>query len=67
MALDVSQYQHIKAEISIASSVGAGKRLYYYVVVDGKKVSYKVVNDKKELYLGDSSALAAEAFNRADA
>jgi hypothetical protein len=67
MALDVSKFQNIQAEINIASSVGGGKALYYYVVVDGPKVSYKVVNNKKELYLGDSSVLAAEAFNLADA
>lgn len=67
MTLDVSQYQNIKTEISIASSVGAGKQLNFFVVVDGKNVSYKVVNGKKELYAGDSSVSAAEAFNKADA
>lgn len=66
MLLDVSKYQCINTQSTIASSVGPGKALYFFVLVRGPKVSYKVSNNDKTLYLGDSSVSAAEIFNLAD-
>lgn len=66
MQLDVSKYKDVSTQSTIASSVGPGKSLYFFVLVRGLKVSYKVVNNSKTLYIGDNSVSAAEIFNLAE-
>lgn len=62
--LNPDAYACVTTEKCLASSVGGGKDLRYWVVVEGNTAHYKVTNHKKTVYEGPSSVIAANAYNQ---